>query len=223
MRRIQILRVVAGLLAMVWILVSYRIASDAQAVATQRAEQMANSAALLAVTFPVIVGVFLAASRPPRRSLYLRRARGPLGALLSMGAMIVYMVLLTGEKLTGGPFGKMPEQPDGGDYLMLVYQLVLTLVAVWGIGFVLWGAVLSVIHVFRTTDIHEVLPPLIAIVLVWELSLLDLFSSAYDSLPTGVWLAAVFGGPLSVTAVSLWELRRLRTRHGLTIRGALGR
>ncbi|MDK0521767.1 hypothetical protein [Streptomyces sp. ML-6] len=35
--------------------------------------------------------------------------------------------------------------------------------------------------------------------------------------------AAVLGGPLSVTAVSLWELRRLRSRHGLTLRTALGR
>jgi hypothetical protein len=33
----------------------------------------------------------------------------------------------------------------------------------------------------------------------------------------------VLGAPVSVTAVALWELRRLRTLHALTIRGALMR
>lgn len=33
----------------------------------------------------------------------------------------------------------------------------------------------------------------------------------------------VVGGPLSVTALSAWELRRLRTHHNITIRQALNR
>ncbi|MFF1592266.1 hypothetical protein ACFVY0_29730 [Streptomyces sp. NPDC058286] len=32
-------------------------------------------------------------------------------------------------------------------------------------------------------------------------------------------LCSLFGGPLSVTAVSLWETRRMRTRHGVVLRG----
>ncbi|MFG3527629.1 hypothetical protein ACGF8B_12905 [Streptomyces sp. NPDC047917] len=64
---------------------------------------------------------------------------------------------------------------------------------------------------------------IIAIVLVRELAVADLFSDTFDGVPALVRGAAVFGGPLSVTAVSLWELRRLRTRHGLTLRRALGR
>ncbi|MGX1670941.1 hypothetical protein [Streptomyces sp. NPDC055400] len=37
--------------------------------------------------------------------------------------------------------------------------------------------------------------------------------------PTAAQLCALSGGPLSVTAVSLWELRRTRTRHGVVLRG----
>ncbi|WUH99693.1 hypothetical protein OHR68_40455 [Spirillospora sp. NBC_00431] len=76
---------------------------------------------------------------------------------------------------------------------------------------------------FRTADVHEVLPPIIATALVWELAIVDLFSNAYDGAPFLVRVAVILGGPLSVTAVSFWELRRLKTRHNLTLRQALGR
>ncbi|MFE7617200.1 hypothetical protein [Streptomyces sp. NPDC057496] len=222
-RRIQILRMVVGLAAMVWILVAYRIASDTKSVAMQRLDQVADSAALLAATFPVVVGVFVVASRPHNRRLYLRRALKPVGALLALGGTLLYFVLLTDGTLTGGPFGQMPEHPTGSDYLYLLYQFFLVIVMLWGLVFVPYGAALSVTHVFRTADIHEVLPPIIATVLVWELAIVDLVSDTYDGAPLPVQLAAVLGGPLSVTAVGLWELRRLRTRHGLTLRRALGR
>ncbi|GAA3075303.1 hypothetical protein GCM10020000_70520 [Streptomyces olivoverticillatus] len=55
-------------------------------------------------------------------------------------------------------------------------------------------------------------------VLVWVLSFVQLG----DGLPNGplaVKIAAFLGGPLSVTAVSCWELHILRTRHGVRIRG----
>ncbi|MEV7191029.1 hypothetical protein AB0N81_04350 [Streptomyces sp. NPDC093510] len=29
---------------------------------------------------------------------------------------------------------------------------------------------------------------------------------------------AILGGPVSVTAVALWELHRMRTRHGVRVR-----
>jgi hypothetical protein len=222
-RKIQLLRMVVGLAAMVWILVAYRIASDTKSVAMQRLEQVADSAALLAATFPVVVGVFIAVSRPHNRRLYLRRSSKPLGALLALGGTLLYFVLLTEGTLTGGPFGQMPEHPTGTDYLNLLYQLLLVVVGLWGLVFVPYGAVLSLTHVFRTADIHEVLPPIIATVLVWELAVADLISNTYEGAPVPVRIAAILGGPLSVTAVSLWELRRLRTRHGLTLRIALGR
>ncbi|MEU5366175.1 hypothetical protein ABZ354_22325 [Streptomyces sp. NPDC005925] len=223
MRKIQVLRTVAGLVAMVWILVSYRITSDATSLAYQRADQLVMSATLLAATFPVVVGAFIIASRPHRRRLHLRRALKPFGTVLALGGAILYFVLLTRGTLADVPFGQMPEKPSTADYMRLLYEVSLALVALWALAFVFFGAVLAVIHVFRTADIHEVLPPVIAIVLVWELALSDLVSNAYDSVPLLVRGAAVFGGPLSVTAVSLWELRRLRTRHGLTLRDALGR
>ncbi|MGP3683208.1 hypothetical protein ACTVZO_00545 [Streptomyces sp. IBSNAI002] len=90
-----------------------------------------------------------------------------------------------------------------------------------GAPFALYGIAQSLVRVFRTADLHETVPPLLAMLLVWEVALLDLFRGTYDSVPLGARLAFVLGAPLSVTLVAMWELRRLRTRHGITVRGAL--
>ncbi|MET9323400.1 hypothetical protein ABZX75_24885 [Streptomyces sp. NPDC003038] len=91
----------------------------------------------------------------------------------------------------------------------------------WFAPFVLYGVVQSIIHVFRTADIHETIPPVLAILLVWELALFDVIRGAYDGVPFWMQVALTLGATLSVNAVALWELRRLRNRHGVTLRGAL--
>src|SRR5690349_21822527 len=40
-RKVQVLRAVVGLIAVVWIMVSYRVTSDAQSLAYERADQIA--------------------------------------------------------------------------------------------------------------------------------------------------------------------------------------
>ncbi|MFB6808851.1 hypothetical protein [Streptomyces sp. NPDC056387] len=41
--------------------------------------------------------------------------------------------------------------------------------------------------------------------------------------PPAVLYPFMLGGPLSVTGLSLWEVRRLRTRYGITLGSLLGR
>ncbi|MGW6204575.1 hypothetical protein ACWF9B_13140 [Streptomyces sp. NPDC055089] len=48
-----------------------------------------------------------------------------------------------------------------------------------------------------------------------------MFRGAYEGVPLGVRLVFLLGAPLTVTAAAMWELRRLRTRHGITLRAAL--
>ena len=222
-RRAQILRSVVGLVTVVIVLVSYRVAADAKSLASERADQLVMSANLLTPTFPVIVGAFIVGSRPHLRRLYLRRALKPLGALLALGGTVLFFFLVTSGALTGGPIQQPPENPTGADYAMLMYEVFLVVLTLWALVFVLYGAAVTLVSVFRTADIHEVLPPVIAIVLVWELAITDLVSNAYDGVPASMRAALILGGPLSVTLVSLWELRRLKTRHGRTLRQALGR
>ncbi|MEU8124543.1 hypothetical protein AB0C21_38020 [Spirillospora sp. NPDC049024] len=222
MRKVQVLRAVVGLIAVVWVMVTYRVASDAKSVAYDRANQIATSAALLPATFPVVVGAFILGSRPHNRGLYLRRSLKPLGALLALVGTVLLFYVLVHVMPEGGLIGD-DEKPSPAVYMKLLVMVIAALWTLWAIAFVIWGGAIAVVNVLRTADIHEVLPPVIATVLVWELAIGDLISNDYHGLPVPVRVAVILGGPLSVTAVSLWELRRLRTRHGLTLRQALGR
>jgi hypothetical protein len=93
--------------------------------------------------------------------------------------------------------------------------------SLWLAPFGFLGIAQSLVHVFRTADVHETVPPLLATLLVWEVAFFDVFRGAYDGVPFGVRVAFTLGAPLTVTAVAMWELRRLRTRHGITLRAAL--
>ncbi|GAA1845227.1 hypothetical protein [Actinomadura bangladeshensis] len=180
------------------------------------------SATLLPATFPVVVGAFILGSRPPRRGQYLRRALKPLGSLVALVGTVLFFIAVVSVMPEGGLIGD-DEQPSPAVYMKLLFMIIIALVLLWALAFVFCGAAISLVNVVRTADIHEVLPPLIATVLVWELAIADLISNDYNGLPVPVRAAVILGGPLSVTAVSLWELRRLKTRHALTLRQALGR
>ncbi|MEU3430582.1 hypothetical protein [Streptomyces gardneri] len=55
------------------------------------------------------------------------------------------------------------------------------------------------------------------------MALLDVTTGAYDQAPPGVRRLFILGAPVTVTALSWWELSRLRRHHGLTLRTALRR
>ncbi|MFI8278223.1 hypothetical protein ACIGBH_25805 [Streptomyces sp. NPDC085929] len=97
------------------------------------------------------------------------------------------------------------------------------MLCLWSIGFALYGVGLSLVHVFRTADNHEVVPPILAGILVWEMALLDVATGPYSQVPAGARAVFILGAPVTVTALSWWEMRRLRHHHELTVRGALGR
>ena len=215
-KKVQVLRTVVGFAAVVCIALAYRLVVDAEDLLDQRLKQVETSVNLMAITFPVCVAGFIAATRPPNRQLYLRRVLKPVGALCALFCSIAFFVLAG-----NGVFGDLTSgnsTPSPGAYARLAFLLFMLL---WLAPFTLYGIAMALIHVFRTADIHEALPPLLATLLVWELALADLFRGAYDAAPFGVRIALTLGAPLSITAVSLWELRRLRSRHGITVRQAM--
>lgn len=214
-KRVQVLRTVIGLVAVTWMLLSYGLAPDADAVVDDRFGQIRTTLIALGVTFPVAVAAFVAAARPPHRRLFLRRVGKPASALLALVATLAVPRLITG-------LGYVDEDTDwtasAGRVALL---LALGAFLLWLAPFALYGIAQSLVHVFRTADLHETVPPLLATLLVWEVALFDVFRGTYDGVPFGVWVVFTAGAPLSVTAVAMWELRRLRTRHGITLRGAL--
>jgi hypothetical protein len=91
------------------------------------------------------------------------------------------------------------------------------------VAFTVIAALYGLNSCFRLGDVHELLPPLISPLLVWSLFALGLFDGPEVAAPPLVLYSFLLGGPLSVTALSVWEKRLLSRRHGVTLRSALGR
>ncbi|MFF2194690.1 hypothetical protein [Streptomyces sp. NPDC058157] len=214
-RTLQLWRTVLGLVAWVGLTLTYKAvvsAADVKAAADDRLDQSWSGVLVLVCTFPVVVGAFVAAARGPLRRVYLRRALRPLGAVLAVMASMATF-----------PLAMAPELAGVREAVGLPGKVLIGVLCLWSLGFALYGIGLSLVHVFRTADIHEVLPPVLAGVLVWEMAVLDVVTGAYPQVPAAVRAVFVLGAPVTVTALSWWELRRLDRHHGLTVRGALGR
>ncbi|MEU9105184.1 hypothetical protein AB0D54_12565 [Streptomyces xanthophaeus] len=203
-RRAQIARTAIGLLAGFWLVLAYPLREGAGGILEDKFAEVLISAGLLLVLGPLALAVFVLSARPPGPAFYRARLRGPATAVGALLATVLLMSLGM-PVLTTAAYG------------------LGSLVGLFLIPFALASAVLCVHHVFRTADVHEVLPPLLSPVLVWWLFLVQLFDDAPVSAPLGVRVLFLLGPPLSVTALSLWELHRLQVRYGITIRRALGR
>lgn len=91
------------------------------------------------------------------------------------------------------------------------------------IPYTILAAYVCVASCFRASDVHQLLPALLPPLLVWSLFAFQLFNGPDVAAPPEVLYTFLLGGPLSVTALSAWEVWRLRSRYGITLRGALGR
>ncbi|MEU9944723.1 hypothetical protein [Streptomyces lavendulae] len=216
MSRAQVARTCIGLGATAWLFYAYSLRQEAKDVIDNQLAEMLLAAAVLMVVGPLVVGAFVVAARPPLRDRYRRRLPGPLtafGALFGAAALLAFAFR---SDLHDPLFGAI-----GG--VGLVLSLLIGLTSLFLLPFVLASSVLCVHHSFRTADVHEVLPPLLSPVVVVAMSALQAFDGPPVNAPQGVWFLFLAGAPLSVSALSVWELRRLRTRYGITLRGALGR
>ncbi|MEV0241818.1 hypothetical protein AB0I06_18070 [Streptomyces sp. NPDC050674] len=214
--RMQKIRTLVGLAAVVWVSVSYKVGSSLRDVADDRVHQSWINVLVLSVTLPVVVGVLLALTAPSARRDLLRRAAKPFGAIFALIAAVFVFPLTV---LTGFVDGRFATNPA----MTVATWVIIVLILVWVLPFIAWGIGLALLHVFRTADIHPTMPPLLAMTLVWEMTLIDLFSGAYAGVPGPVRAVFMLGAPLSVTAVGVWELRRLRAHYGISVRGVVVR
>ncbi|MFK0221039.1 hypothetical protein ACIQWN_22955 [Streptomyces vinaceus] len=153
-------------------------------MADDRLDQSWSSVLVLVCTFPVVVGAFVAAARGGLRRICLRRAMRSLGAVVAVMASMATSAL-----------AMAPESAGLRDAVGLPGKIVIGVTCLWSIGFALYGIGLSLVHVFRTADIHEVVLPVLAGVLVWEMALLDVVTGAYPQVPAGVRAVFVLGAP----------------------------
>ncbi|MFD4914817.1 hypothetical protein ACFWNR_16515 [Streptomyces virginiae] len=202
-RLAQIARTAIGLLAGCWLVLAYPLREGAGGVVDDKFTEVLVSAGLLLVIGPLGLAAFVFSARPPGPAFYRARLRGPAIAIGSLLATILVMSFGLPYASMLGPLGAFA--------------------GLFVLPFALASAVLCVHHAFRAADVHEVLPPLLSPVLVWSLFVVQLFDDAPVDAPLAVRVLFLVAPPLSVTALSVWELRRLRMSYGITLRRALGR
>ncbi|MGH4031289.1 hypothetical protein ACQB60_20415 [Actinomycetota bacterium Odt1-20B] len=218
--RMRKIRTLVGVGAFLWMSYAYKLSTKLSDAADEQVDKSWTSALVLAATLPVVVGVLYGLAAPAARRDLLRRAGRCFGAIVAMmaAASVFPIIVLSGlfegeEPLVEGHFTVTKG-------LMLA---VILFVLFWVTPFVVWGVGLAVQHVFRTADIHETVPPLLIMALAWGMALIDIFTGAHEGVPTVIRYVFILGAPLSVTAVGLWELHRLRVHYGLGMRGLLMR
>lgn len=218
--RMRKIRTLVGVGAFLWMSYAYKLAPKLSDAADEQVDKSWTSALVLAATLPVVVGVLYGLAAPAARRDLLRRAGRCFGAIVAMmaAASVFPIIVLSGffedqEPLVEGHFTVTKG-------LILASTLFILF---WVTPFVVWGVGLAVQHVFRTADIHETVPPLLIMALAWEMALIDMFTGAHEGVPTVIRYVFILGAPLSVTAVGLWELHRLRVHYGLGMQGLLMR
>ncbi|OIK00767.1 hypothetical protein BIV25_06415 [Streptomyces sp. MUSC 14] len=79
------------------------------------------------------------------------------------------------------------------------------------------GALRVTGNFFGTAAVHRCLPPLLVIVTTWLMALPDLFTGDLHGLGLRLGILFVLGAPVTVTAIALFEMARLKRDQGIRL------
>lgn len=211
--RVQVARTVVGAAATLSLILVYGVEKNRwEDAAGESFGNLLLTPLLLICAGPlVILGFILYA--PPHLRPHLRSRLG--APLKAVGWYVLTLVVIGGIIYFGGSTGFIQDLHgwQGG-----LVALVLLFVIVWGLPFFFLASLYSARSAFNTAHVHPMLPPVVTGALVWILAIFNLIVNGMPQGPPVAQFCSLLGGPLSVTAVSLWELRRMRTRFGITVR-----
>ncbi|MFF4542538.1 hypothetical protein [Streptomyces aureus] len=197
--RLKRVRVVAGAVAAfgVYTFVQHKFDS------TQILGNILTAAAVLLFITPLTVGVMLFVWR---RTGTVRQLRRPLLSslkllLLFIGTAVVAVLLMQLATATGG-----------------AALVPLGFVALYLIAVVAYGAVTLSGNYFGSGAVHRCLPPLLASVTTWLMAIPDLVTGDLHGLSLKMGIVFILGAPVTVTAIAVLEMNRLRRHYGIRLR-----
>ncbi|MFF3889285.1 hypothetical protein [Streptomyces sp. NPDC001914] len=214
--RVQVARTVLGVAAALTLVLVYGVDADRwENAATEGVANMIITPVLLLCAGPLVILGFILYAPSHLRPQLRSRLHVPLKAVgwYLLTVLVIGGVLYTTSQVAVG---------DRKDWFVYVMLLLSLAVMVWGFPFFFLASLYSARSAFNTAHVHPMLPPVLTGVLVWVLVVFNLIGSGMPQGPPVFQFCSLLGGPLSVTAVSLWELRRMRTRFGVTVRGGAG-
>ncbi|GAA0563106.1 hypothetical protein GCM10010390_76930 [Streptomyces mordarskii] len=211
--RFQITRTVLGVLATLALYYMYGSDDGLEDQASEGLGQLLLTPVLLIIAGPVVITAFIRYAPAERRRLLRSRLGVPAKTVgwyvLVVAALVGTAWVISGTTLLHGLHGV---------WLFVAAVPALAFV-LWGLPFFFMASAYVARSAFNTAYVHAALPAVLTVVMVWIIAILNLTGSGMPNGPMWAQFCSLFGGPLSVTGLSLWELRRLRTRHGVTIRG----
>ncbi|MCX4761140.1 hypothetical protein OG562_09175 [Streptomyces sp. NBC_01275] len=140
-----------------------------------------------------------------RRTGTVRQLKAPLVNSLKLLLLLVGSVFATVLLLRlSGAFG-------------MLSTLLVGFVGLWMVLFVLAGAFKLTGNFFGTAAVHRCLPPLLATVTTWLMAVPDLVTGDLHGLSLTMGVVFILGAPVTVTAISLLEMRRLKRRYGIRL------
>ena len=210
--RVQLARTVLGAAATVAIVFVYNAKPDRWSDAAYGgAAQMLVAPVLLLVAGPLVILGFIYYAPSHLRPHLRSRLAAPLKA--------VGWYVLTLAVLGGGLWGiSVSVTQDRSNWLNYVLAVVAMVLLFWGIPFFVLASLYAARSAFNTAQVHPMLPPVITMALVWVFAVFNAIGDGLPDGPPAVQYCSMLGGPLSVTAVALWELHRMKNRFGVTLR-----
>ncbi|MBD0424389.1 hypothetical protein H0H10_35380 [Streptomyces sp. TRM S81-3] len=212
--RIQKGRAWSAAISSFLILAAYGTAEDWQQAQEQFGLRLLITPWLLLLSAPAVVGLLFRLASPANKAAMragLRRAvRSVLWYFGAIGFAAILMWPLT---LLMGSFEEGTEQVPH-----LLLAIVLMLAMLWGLLFLAFSSRTAVRTAFSTADMHDMVPAVLTCALVWEFAAISLLVGGLPPGPPLIQVCALIGGPVSVSAVAWWEISRLRTLHGVTLR-----
>ncbi|MFI8420228.1 hypothetical protein [Streptomyces sp. NPDC085479] len=213
MKRVQDARAWAALAASCLILIVYGADQDFAELQAQYFLRVTTTPWLVLLTAPLIIlAVFRLAPPSARSFMRSHLASSGRAALRYFGAFTAVPLL----------FAVMVVLSELFEPLRPLIMIGLLFPTIWALCFVVFASLTLVPSVFGLSRVHAALPALVTGVLVWELAAVSLAFSGLPPGPVPVQIAALLGGPVSVTALAWWELKRLRERYGVRVRARHG-
>jgi hypothetical protein len=203
--RLGFLRSVAGLVAVFVLSVDYRPAKDI--LVGEPGGAVASNAALALAAVPVCVAVLFVASparfRPDLRVGLWKLLRRAGIAVVTVGPPVVLVFVL--------------DPDDVMSRLPALAILVVVAAAIWFLAYFLCVIYWAARTVFWVGELHPMLAPLMASLIVCVLTVDTLVQWDSGGLPAGVWLMTVGCGLVSTVGLAIAEYRHLRDR-GIRLR-----
>ncbi|MBA8943396.1 hypothetical protein FHS33_001790 [Streptomyces calvus] len=198
--RLKRFRIIAGAVASLGV---YTFVEGGFAV-TELLENALTASVVLLFLTPMTVGVMLFVWR---RTGTARQLRVPLFnalklLLLFVGCVVALVLLVQTTNSAGGNFAVIM-----GAGLTMMWMLI----------FVAYGAVRVSGNFFGTAAVHRCLPALLATVTSWLMAIPDLVTGDLHGLSLTMGVVFILGAPVTVTAIALVEMGRLKRRYGIRL------